>query len=108
MQGKALDRKLWLYDIASAYPSAMLLLPSMRDGEWKFHGELANDIEQTVPQVNILSTFRLKWKFPRKDATVCPKLLNQRLIPFYPFPYRTKRKAILFPPEGHATNCLPD
>ena len=27
-------RELFLYDIASAYPSAMLLLPSMRDGKW--------------------------------------------------------------------------
>ena len=30
-------RELWLYDIASAYPFAMLHLPSMRDGKWIAH-----------------------------------------------------------------------
>jgi CRISPR associated protein Cas1 len=83
-QGNALDRDLFIYDVVSAYPNAMLYLPSMRDGEWRFHGKMegAKEIEVEAKRANILSMFRIKWNFP--------------------FPYRTPRKAILFPNEGHA------
>jgi DNA polymerase type B, organellar and viral len=99
-QGYAMNRDLWLYDIVSAYPNALLLLPSMRDGRWVPHdGEWIThyqaDLER-MKSINILSMFHVRWKFPtysRKDG---------RGIPFNPLPYRTKRKSILFPNEGHA------
>jgi hypothetical protein len=46
-------------------------------------------------RANILSTFRIKWKFPATAA-------DGRTIPLNPFPYRTKRGNILFPSAGHA------
>ena len=89
---------LWLYDIVSAYPNALLQLPSMRDGKWNFHKEPLDPkvIEQTALGVNILSMFRVRWNFPtcsHKDSGA---------IPWFPFPYRTGRKTILFPSAGHA------
>jgi len=94
-QGYAAEKDLWQYDIASAYPSAMLELPSMRDGRWVKHGTLT-DILNTSQRSNILSMFRVKWSFPEKSG-------NLHRIPFYPLPYRTrKRGAILFPSKGHA------
>jgi hypothetical protein len=47
---------------------------------------------------NILSMFRVVWNFPVKSD------LGVRLpIPFFPFPYRTRKKGlILFPSAGHA------
>lgn len=95
-QGFAMQRDLWLYDIASAYPNAMLGLPSMRDGEWKFHGSIpGGDLEEVASGSNVLSMFRIKWKFPDKGV-------DGKSIPFNPFPYRTKRGSILFPGAGHA------
>src|SRR5262249_41120108 len=96
-QGTALARVLFLYDKVSAYPSGMLELPSMRDGKWIYHGPIqSSDIERVVASANILSMFRVKWAFPGFS----PKF--GRDVPFYPFPYRTKRRAILFASQGHA------
>jgi len=54
------------------------------------------DILNTSQRSNILSMSRVKWAFPEKSNI----LLR---IPFYPLPYRTrKRGAILFPSKGHA------
>lgn len=95
-QGYAKDRKLWIYDIASAYPFICTQLPSMRDGTWEHGREMAiADIEQKP--INILSMFCVRWAFPEaSDAHSLP-------IPFYPFPYRTKQKGlILFPSHGKA------
>src|SRR5215469_18133541 len=93
MQGYAMLRDLFLYDIASAYPFILTQLPSMRDGIWRAH----DDFEfNQLGLANILSMFRVKWKFPVRDKQ------TGRAIPFYPLPYRTKRKSISFPWEGHA------
>lgn len=97
MQGNALDRSLFLYDVASAYPAATQMLPSMKNGGWILHGSMStNEIEETAKKANVLSMFKIKWNFPFID----PKA--NRPIPFYPFPYRTKRGAILFPKDGYA------
>jgi hypothetical protein len=92
-----MKRDLWLYDVVSAYPNALLLLPSMRDGKWVPHYEVdQKQIEQKAIKANILSMFRVRWKFPTQSRK------DRRGIPFNPFPYRTARKYILFPNEGHA------
>lgn len=92
-----MNRNLWLWDIVGAYPNALVQLPSMRGGRWIVHDHPNQErVEQDALKANILSMFRVKWKFPtwsRKDG---------RGIRFNPFPYRTKRKSILFPNEGHA------
>ncbi|MFZ0494422.1 MAG: DNA polymerase [Methylocella sp.] len=96
-QGYAMSRELFLYDIVGAYPAAMMLLPSMREGTWKPHDEInPKQIEQDAIASNILSMFRVKWKFPMYSQK------DKRGMPFFPFPYRTKRKSILFPNKGHA------
>jgi hypothetical protein len=96
-QGYDANRMLWVYDIVSAYPSACLELPSMRDGTWRQHShETVTDPLATASTANILSMFRVKWHMPREDK-------RKRIVPFFPFPYRTrKRGAILFPNAGHA------
>jgi hypothetical protein len=99
-QGYVRNRRLWQYDIASAYPDIMRQLPSMRDGRWKFHGggKKANShIRRTAANANMLSMFRVRWHFPDEAA-------DGRTIPFFPFPYRVghKRGQILFPSHGRA------
>ena len=88
---------LWLYDVVSAYPNALISLPSMRDGRWRAHDVVdRGQIEQEAIKANILSMFRVKWKSPTWSKK------DNRGVPWFPFPYRTRRKSILFPNEGHA------
>jgi hypothetical protein len=122
-QGHAMHRELWLYDVASAYPSAMMLLPSMKDGTWRDHGPIelrpkgdkqfergsryehenealeSKELERVTARANMLSMFRVKWNFPAQSLAPGD---DGRDIPFNPFPYRTKRGNILFPSAGHA------
>lgn len=42
----------------------------------------------------MLSMFKVRWKFPLGAA--------KQFIPSFPFPYRTKSGAILFPSEGYS------
>lgn len=94
-QGYAKDQRLQIYDIASAYPSACLCLPSMKGGTWIHSGcKPVRYVEGK--QANILSMFHVHWNFPRQGK-------DGRPIPFFPFPYRTvKRGLILFPSAGNA------
>lgn len=95
-QGYAPEQTLHGYDIRSAYPSAMLDLPSMRGKTWKHHrnGTSADHARQS----NILSMYRVYWRFP---ATVKYRGV-ENYAPFYPLPYRTQNGSILFPSEGRA------
>ena len=81
-QGKT-NAKLYVYDIASAYPAAATLLPGMAGGRWtsRAHPTLAD-----IAVSSRLSMVRLQGSF----APDCP---------FYPFPYRTPKGSILFPPR---------
>jgi hypothetical protein len=98
-QGYLQSGALWLYDIASAYPSAMMALPSMRGGKWVHHKKRAEDnadICRTAGRANMLSMFRVRWNYPSEATDGWP-------IPFYPFPYRVRsRGQILFPSAGRA------
>lgn len=74
------EGKVYHYDINSAYPFAMLHLPSLCGGRW----------EHVTSFPAYLSTFTLlkvSWAFPES-------------CPLYPFPYRTTSGSILFPPHG--------
>jgi hypothetical protein len=83
MQGYAMHRILWLYDIVSAYPSALVQLPSMRDGKWEFHDAFDSQeaAERAALNATILDGFRVKWKFPTWSKK------DKRGVPFYPFGY---------------------
>ncbi len=93
-QGYVKDQSLFVYDIASAYPTACVRLPSMRNGKWTHTGcRPIRYVTECMP--SILSMFHVHWKFPRMGK-------DGRPIPFFPFPYRTRQKLILFPPAGNA------
>lgn len=103
-QGYAPDKPLFGYDISSAYPSGMLDLPSMKGGEFlsvrrpvylNSSTSLQWIEDKIIAPKNILSMFKVKWCFPRFTP-------DNKFVPFYPFPYRTPRKGILFPQNGYA------
>jgi hypothetical protein len=71
-----------LYDIASAYPAQITQLPSMEGGKWEYR---QSPTREEIEQSNMLSMFRVKTYNFRYD------------LPFYPFPFRTKTGAIMFP-----------
>ncbi len=74
------------YDINSAYPFAMLSLPSLANGQWEH-------VKQVYANLTIkthfpaFSVWKVSWSFPET-------------MPLYPFPYRTSGGSILFPPHG--------
>jgi hypothetical protein len=73
---------LHLYDIASAYPAEIAQLPSMEGGKW-IHRE--NPTRGEIEQSNMLSEFHVETYNFKFD------------LPFYPFPFGTKKRAIMFP-----------
>jgi hypothetical protein len=108
-QGYAPIKPLFGYDLASAYPSATLILPSMKGGKWttaKERSYLAHDPEarRAIGDANVLSMFRVKWRFPRSLRQIYDRKrrawVEQKPFPFFPHPYRTKTGAILFPSAG--------
>ena len=80
-QGRTSD-PLHLYDIASAYPAQIAQLPSMEGGKWVYR---KNPTREEIEQSNMLSMFRVETYNFKFD------------LPFYPFPFRTKNGAIMFP-----------
>jgi DNA polymerase type B, organellar and viral len=78
------QKETYLYDVASAYPSIAVQLPSMAGGKWVWK---KNPTRDEIESSNLLSMFRVKtYGF------------NTRL-PFYPLPFRTETESIMFPPE---------
>ena len=73
---------LHLYDIASAYPEQITRLHSMEGGKWVYR---KNPTREEIEQSNMLSMFRIETYNFKYD------------LPFYPFPFRTKNGAIMFP-----------
>lgn len=71
------EKKIYEYDINSAYPYAMQFLRSSR-GEWKKEKKIKDEY----------SLVELTWKFP-KD------------LPFFPFPFRANN-TIIFPSIGRS------
>ncbi len=109
MQFGHTDATVYAHDINSAYPAAMLDLPSLRDGSWyhagapqaegkfddyddvtgkseaelKFMQQLVLQPEKFSP----LTLVSVKWRFPKG-------------LPFYPFSYRDQFGSIWHPPAG--------
>jgi hypothetical protein len=73
---------LHLYDIASAYAAQIAQLPSMEGGKWVY---CKNPTREEIDQSNMLSVLRVETYNFKYD------------LPFYPFPFRTKSGAIMFP-----------
>jgi hypothetical protein len=111
-QGYAPWQPLFGHDIASAYASACVELPSMKGGRWTHvtRSIFLNDdfarFKQTVADTNILSMFLVRWNLPPEPKPVYNRKTKQhdhaRPFPFFPLPYRTKNGAILFPSAGLA------
>jgi hypothetical protein len=80
-QGRTSD-PLHLYDIASAYPAEIAQLPSMEGGKWVYR---KNPTREEIDQANILSMLRVETYNFKYDLRL------------YPFPFRTKNGAIMFP-----------
>lgn len=75
------------HDIRSAYPSSLLNLPSMKDGEW---------IEtNTYDDNEVYSVWHVEWNVPRDKQTIAP------------FPHRYKRK-IAYPNKGKGWYWYPE
>ena len=127
-QGYLKSGALYIYDVASCYPGAIVDLSSLRpdQGKWKrlkaedmrFDdlGELLARIEKT----SMVSSFKIRWKFPIAEKLVKPpkhvtdpkeraRWIGERTtyIPFFPLAYRTQSGAILFPSSGQSI-CMRD
>ena len=82
-----------LYDVASAYPSIAVQLPSTESGKWV---RKINPTRDEIEKSNILSMFKVRTRGFATD------------LPFYPLPFRTERKSIMFPPEIFAGRYMRD
>jgi hypothetical protein len=71
---------VWHGDINSAYPHALLELPSLADGTWKHHHTAPTKLER-------YALYHVTWDIFRED-------------PLYPFFFRDPHGNISFPPNG--------
>ena len=105
-QGFLEGGSLHVYDIASAYPAAMVEFPSLAGGEWisksgaEFRKGSLSELRAAVEAASILSMFKIRFQFPTYER-YDPDARKAVFIPFYPLPYRDKRGGILFPASGY-------
>jgi hypothetical protein len=105
-QGYVENRALHVYDIASAYPAAMVEFPSLAGGEWvgksgiEFAKGSLGDLRAAVEAASCVSIFKIRFQFPTYER-YDPDARKAVFIPFYPLPYRDKRGGILFPASGY-------
>jgi len=78
------SQETYLDDVESAYPSIAVQLPSMEGGKWV---RKINPTRDEIQKCNILSMFKVRTRGFATD------------LPFYPRPFRTERKSIMFPPQ---------
>src|ERR1700730_15157699 len=86
---------LYGYDICSAYPAAMVDLPSMRNGTWKTHRAKALSLSQLKALLvgfSRVSMVRVKFDFGTYNGDL-PHL-------FYPLPFRQEDGAVINPQIG--------
>ena len=118
-QGYLKSGTLYIYDVASCYPAAIVELPSLRpdQGEWK---RLALRICCLIISTNCSEDRKdfdgfivpsLRWKFPiveklsKPPANMRPILKSanngkgcaQHILPFFPLPYRSGNRRYPFP-----------
>lgn len=77
------NKKLYTYDIVSAYPAAQHNLPSLI-GRWDYHSTLSWQEYDKLPEYALI---KVQWKFP--DG-----------LHFYPFFYRDTNNIIYYPRQG--------
>jgi hypothetical protein len=105
-QGYVENRALHVYDIASAYPTAMVEFPSLAGGEWaskpgtEFRKDSLRELRAAVEVASCLSMFKIRFRFPTYERYHADAR-KAVFIPFYPLPYRDKRGGILFPASGY-------
>jgi len=67
-QGFVENTSLHVYDIASAYPAAIVEFPGMRGGTWERHGFIdvhsLSSLRAFVERASIFSMFKTKFLFP--------------------------------------------
>jgi hypothetical protein len=105
-QGFLAGGSLHVYDIASAYPAAMVESPSLASGEWvnrpgaEVPAGSLSELRATLEAASCLSMFKIRFQFPSYEA-YHPDARRAVFVPFYPLPYRDKRGGILFPASGY-------
>ncbi len=105
-QGYVENVQLHVYDIASAYPAAMVNFPSLAGGEWinkpgsEFPiGSLA-EFREAIEAVSAVSMFKIQFQFPAYEK-FNSNARKAVFLPFYPLPYRQNGGGILFPASGY-------
>jgi hypothetical protein len=104
-QGFTEGGSLHVYDIASAFPAALLDFPSLASGEWinTTGKEIASssllELRVAIEAASPVSMFKIRCQFPAYEK-YNPDPRKAVFIPFYPLPYREKRGGILFPASG--------
>jgi hypothetical protein len=112
-QGFLENCSLHVYDIASAYPAAMVEFPSLTSGEWinksgpETRTGSLSELGAVVEAASCLSMFKIRYQFPTYEA-YHPDARRTVFIPFYPLPYRDKRGGILFPANGYGWHIRDD
>jgi hypothetical protein len=105
-QGFLTGGSLHVYDIASAYPAAMVEFPSLASGEWiqKLGHDLSarsiSELRATLEAASCVSMFKIRFQFPTYER-YHPDPRKAVFTPFYRLPYRDKRGGILFPSSGY-------
>ena len=97
---------LHVYDIASAYPAAMVEFPSLAYGQWSRRGpsdlpkQRLTELRAAIEATSIFSMFKVRFEFPMIEKLARNVSLST-FVPFFPFPYRDKRGGIIFPAKGY-------
>jgi hypothetical protein len=105
-QGHIENRLLHVYDIASAYPAAMLSFPSLASGTWiqksadYLSTQTISELRAMLEAASCVSMFKIRFQLPTYEK-YHPDPRKAVSIPFYPLPYRDKRGGILFPSSGY-------
>lgn len=90
------DKPLQSYDVRSAYPFHMSMLPSMAGGRWEC---VENPSWTDLRDASALSMFEVDFEFLVDDGLALNKIYGQDAPEFYPFPYREENGSIVFPPR---------
>ncbi|MEM0142391.1 MAG: DNA polymerase [Candidatus Parvarchaeum sp.] len=85
--------KLYVNDIRSAYPKGVTLLPS-----WKYDDFIYTNNAETIQKALIMRNigmYYVEWNFPNDWD-------------YYPFPFRSKKKNVIFPSQGRSWLMSPE
>lgn len=89
------ETRVWQHDRISAYPTAMLDLPSMAEGEWVWHEGPDVPFDYDMRH----SVWLVRWDYVTKPGPTSR---------YYPFFYRTRQGNVLYPPSGAGWQWWPE